>query len=100
MNKQLKYLISEYELDNLKPYQYKELINALLTEIEQLESEITDLENTETEHEDRRYDLDWHIEKQTNMEFIQIYYVVNASKIISKIIQLVYGVLIAMNIVE
>ena len=46
MNKQLKYLISEYELDNLKPYQYKELINALLTEIEQLESEITDLENS------------------------------------------------------
>ena len=69
-------------------------------EIKQLESEITDLENTETEHEDMRYDLDWHIEKQTNMEFIQIYYVVNASKIISKIIQLVYGVLIAMNIAE
>jgi uncharacterized protein YdcH (DUF465 family) len=58
MNKQLEYLIKEYGLDNLKPYQYKELINKLLDEIDSLNDEIVRLENNDQEHEDMRYDLD------------------------------------------
>lgn len=33
MKKQLSYLIKEYELNNIKPYQKDELINLLLEEL-------------------------------------------------------------------